>query len=710
VLDAVWTGPVNVPHRSLALVLGQALAVLAAVLVIPSLQAVVAQRWIAGTAQRVSAALLGLVLAVCVPLELTVAWPINVCWYGVLLAAALGVASARRPRPVTRAAAAAVAVLLLLAGMSLALSGQLLTLAALAASTLLFGTAAGRGQGPVRDASAGVAALTFGGLVGAAGAASGLAGTPIGWLLVAAAAGTAALGAALRRWAASLPSGRWIALAATATGVAGVLVGGRSLTSAALLTAVLAVLAAANTLVDGHPLDRRAHAAGAAVLAAAGLLLSSPGWSTALLAPLGWLGAVWSGAPEGARAGLSPDVGWHGGPTDLVVLLLLVVAGTVAARVRAGWSSSVAAVGAAVLLVVLPLGLDLPRYAAVGAPTVVAVAGLALLALARHPAARLAPVRTAVCAALAGGGGVLAVSWSLADPVSTLVVLAVLALTVGALAIVVDGPVRTVAVSACLALVAGLAAAVPMALGTPAAFAAFAVQAVAGLATLVAALVRPAPSSLATELTAVGVVVTALAMAAGRPATLAAALVLTGALVGAQAARSDRRRLAIVGPAISIAGSWVGFADATVTLPEAYTLPAAALTLAVGMLRRRRRPQLSSWLTYGPGLAMLLAPSTVRVLIGGSNALRPALAGLAAVAVVLIGARLRQQATLLIGALALALIGGHELAPIVLSTVLGLPRWLPLAVVGVLLLGVGATYERRRRDLAQLLRLLGRLG
>ena len=52
---------------------------------------------------------------------------------------------------------------------------------------------------------------------------------------------------------------------------------------------------------------------------------------------------------------------------------------------------------------------------------------------------------------------------------------------------------------------------------------------------------------------------------------------------------------------------WMLMALADVALPEAYTLPFAALALLVGMLELRHRPDLSSWVAYGPALVPAFA-------------------------------------------------------------------------------------------------------
>jgi hypothetical protein len=88
---------------------------------------------------------------------------------------------------------------------------------------------------------------------------------------------------------------------------------------------------------------------------------------------------------------------------------------------------------------------------------------------------------------------------------------------------------------------------------------------------------------------------------------------------------------------------------------------------------------------------------------------RPLLLGLAALVITLAGARLRLQALLLLGGAVLAMDALHELTPYVIQVVGALPRWLPPALAGLLLLVVGATYEQRLRDARRLKDALGRM-
>jgi ABC-type sulfate transport system permease component len=58
-------------------------------------------------------------------------------------------------------------------------------------------------------------------------------------------------------------------------------------------------------------------------------------------------------------------------------------------------------------------------------------------------------------------------------------------------------------------------------------------------------------------------------------------------------------------------------------------------------------------------------------------------------------------------------VGGTVLALLAVRELIDLwellPRWLPLAVAGLILLILGATYEQRRRDVRRLRASLGRM-
>ncbi|MEU4355232.1 SCO7613 C-terminal domain-containing membrane protein [Streptomyces virginiae] len=202
--------------------------------------------------------------------------------------------------------------------------------------------------------------------------------------------------------------------------------------------------------------------------------------------------------------------------------------------------------------------------------------------------------------------------------------------------------------------------------------------------------------------------VLALALSAGRPGTLALVLALSGVVCAGAAVRPERRVLGWAAGALFAAATWVRLAEAGITAPEAYTLPVTVSALAVGFLRRRRDARASSWTAYGPGLAATLLPSLLAAW-GDAGWVRPLVLGVAALAVTLAGGRWRLQAPLLLGGAVLAAVAVHELAPYVVQVAGALPRWVPPALAGVLLLAVGATYEKRLRDARRLRSVIGRL-
>ncbi|MCJ0870509.1 SCO7613 C-terminal domain-containing membrane protein [Streptomyces sp. AP-93] len=220
---------------------------------------------------------------------------------------------------------------------------------------------------------------------------------------------------------------------------------------------------------------------------------------------------------------------------------------------------------------------------------------------------------------------------------------------------------------------------------------------------------RLGPLRVPAEVAAAAAGLLAVALATGDAPVLSLVLALAGVVCAAAAVRPERRSAAgWPAGALFLAATWVRLAASEVTVPEAYTLPVTAAALAVGFLRRRRDPLAGSWTAYGPGLAATLLPSTLAVW-GDPHWLRPLLLGTAALGVTLAGARGRLRAPLLLGGATLAAVALHELTPYVVQVVDALPRWLPPALAGVLLLVVGATYEKRLRDARRLREAIGRL-
>ncbi|WP_424214675.1 SCO7613 C-terminal domain-containing membrane protein [Streptomyces sp. BI20] len=334
-----------------------------------------------------------------------------------------------------------------------------------------------------------------------------------------------------------------------------------------------------------------------------------------------------------------------------------------------------------------------------GVATVAALARDSVSAWVVSPAALLATVTTAAAAWHEGPWWALSV-W------------AVLAAAHGGAAIRrgTEGPVRRAHAATAVVLAAGPVWTGARLVGVPVVWAAVALLAPPALAAW-----RPGPrwaagDRLSVELTAGVVGLGALlgAALAGGAGTLSLALGLAAAVCAGAALRPDRRRVgSVAGAVFGVLGLWVRLAGWEVSWIEAYTAPPALLLLGLGALRRRREPVSGSWSAYGPGLALALAPSLF-ALWGEGGWARPLALGLVALGVTLWGARSRLRAPLLLGGAVLALTAGHELAPYVVQLVGVLPRWLPPALAGALLLGVGATYERRLRDARRLRAALGR--
>lgn len=240
---------------------------------------------------------------------------------------------------------------------------------------------------------------------------------------------------------------------------------------------------------------------------------------------------------------------------------------------------------------------------------------------------------------------------------------------------------------------------------------AYAMLAVVAVAVGVSAAIRTVRPRLAVvlEFAAMPIVLNAVALTVGEPFHIGLALFLTGIIVALCALRPDRRWLAFAAIGLELVASWCWLVAARVATPEAYTVPAALLALAGGVLLSRRWPQLRSWVTFGPGITGLLAPSLVMTFLLPGEPWRPFALGVAALAVTLLGVYRRRQAPFTIGAMALAIVAVHELSPYVAAVVTDLPRWVPLAVGGLLLLAIGARYERRRQDVIRLGRAVARM-
>ena len=180
---------------------------------------------------------------------------------------------------------------------------------------------------------------------------------------------------------------------------------------------------------------------------------------------------------------------------------------------------------------------------------------------------------------------------------------------------------------------------------------------------------------------------------AGEPDPLSIGLLIIVVTAAAHATRPSRR--AIAGMVAAVAGLalwWLRLWEADIRMVEAYSLPAAAVAIGIGWWQLRRHPGLGSWRTLGPALVIAAIPSVV-VAISEPDVLRPLLLLAAATAVTIAGARLQLRAPFAVGALTVLVIAVDQLFPAVAR----LPRWSVIGTAGILLLAVGATFERQRR-------------
>ncbi|MER5703858.1 hypothetical protein ABT023_18215 [Micromonospora sp. NPDC002296] len=506
--------------------------------------------------------------------------------------------------------------------------------------------------------------------------------------------------------------------------------------------ALYAALAVLLTVLAGPGAPR---VAGLGLLVVA-LLAAAPVIVAALVAPHGGPALPWSGAPIG---GTIPGAAPAG-----VALLVLTLAAALAGRPshflgKRGHSASHApsfreSAGANRTPVGPPDGVQRPGatvggaavvgawlpavpFAAAALPVLLAAAGtpwpvvpavLLLTGLAALLAAALAgprpllvPVTVPVglVATASGLAGLLATRAGTLTGLGALVVVATVVAVGGRV-----GPVRLGGALVAVGAATGFAVTAALAASLPLRSASFAVLAVAVLVLAAAALPagRDPARGPALDVAAQAVALLAVLLAGGSPRHAAAVCVLWGVAVGLRLLRRGEptgRRWAFAGVAggSELLGTWLLLGAGGVVLLEAYTLPTAGVALAAGVVALRTRPGLNSWLALGPGLAAALLPGLVSVLFAPEpQPWRRLLLGAGALAVVLAGSARRWQAPALLGGITLALLALHEL---VRSWDL-LPRWIFLAVGGLALIGLAATYERRRRDLARLRAVVGRMG
>ncbi|GGQ50394.1 SCO7613 C-terminal domain-containing membrane protein [Couchioplanes azureus] len=461
----------------------------------------------------------------------------------------------------------------------------------------------------------------------------------------------------------------------------------------------------------------------AAVLLGAAFLAGVGGGLVTIFAgPWMHAGSRWTGSVAGA---------------DVVAVATVAVATAIGARLLRGWSAALwtAAPVVAVTAVLATAAARVPWPGVPGAALFAGLAGLVVAALCGT--ARRAAVLTPVAAGLLGtalAGALATHAATLAAFGATLVAGVVAASGGRALAARIAGATGAAGSALVMAGTAGRAAELPVERTALVVLAAAALvlaagaflgrrpvqgsgtaarvflgrRRVEGRGTAAGVPVRRAVEGRVVQAAAHGGAGVALLLAAGSIRYAAAVCTLWGVALGLRALVREaggRRGHVVAAAAAELGGWWLLLAAEQVAVVEAYTVPAAGVALLAGWLARRRAA-VSSWVAYGPALAAALLPTLASVLVADGEPVRRLLLGAAALAVLLAGARARLQAPVVTGGAVLVLVALHELVRVWDL----LPRWIPLAAAGLLLVGLAMTLERRRRDMARVRAALTRMG
>jgi hypothetical protein len=418
------------------------------------------------------------------------------------------------------------------------------------------------------------------------------------------------------------------------------------------------------------------------------------------MAAAGLAGGAASAVLAAATGGTVTRTGWSDW-ADVTAVLLLTAAAVVASHVRTGRQfAGLSWAAAPGLVVAAAMAASAAHVPWPWLPATALAAGLlGLLASSLSTRVRVvAPV-----ALLIGAVGLTGLHLSAAAMLSGLGAALVAGVVAGlagrTLPARIAGWVGSAAAAVAFAVTASEAA------GLPLRTAAFTVLGVAAVLLLVGT-IRAGWEGRVLEAAGHGAAVVALLLTTGAVRHAAAICTLWGIALGLRALRPGPRRVLVVGAATAELGAWWLLLSAQrVAVLEAYTLPAAAVAVLAGWLALRSRADLSSWVSMGPALAAALLPTLASVLVDEGQPVRRLLLGLGALAVVLAGAKTRLQAPVMAGGAVLTLVALHEL---VLVWDL-LPRWIPLATAGLLLVGLAMTLERRRRDLARMRAALTRM-
>ncbi len=467
------------------------------------------------------------------------------------------------------------------------------------------------------------------------------------------------------------------------------------------------VLAGAATVLAAQvvpPAWRVSAAVAGALVALPGILWAALQATPAVMGPPGWFEHAWEGS------------------LDLIARVVSVGPGS------DPFFGSWAAVGALAVIAATGLVLGIRRRALLGITTAATALAAALAPLNGDATVLVALLSTsgACVAALLGaalvdreqpengwallpGAGIAALpaaGWATVSPAASVATLALGAATAAGAAVLVRPGIARECFSALAgALAVAFAGVATSAAGAGPAVGGFAASVAAGALLLVGVYLMHSRTGLVLEITAAVAACCDAIVAAESTPWLAGSLTTLTPVAAIAALRSPRRLLyGSASGALALGAVWAWLAAGHVEVVEAYTAPAAAAALIAGILLWRSGPG-RSWLTLGPALVLGIGP-TLLLGVVDDNPVRLIAAAVPALAAVLAGAVLRLQAPLVLGAVALLVLALDQWG----DEIVRMPRWITVGIAGVLLMWIGATFERRRRDWRRASEVMGRFG
>jgi len=167
---------------------------------------------------------------------------------------------------------------------------------------------------------------------------------------------------------------------------------------------------------------------------------------------------------------------------------------------------------------------------------------------------------------------------------------------------------------------------------------------------------------------------------------------VTGLVVMVHAWLGKREDYVLFGAAFLALAISLIYAYLEVTNLESLTLPIAAAFLMSGVLAFRIKPSLSSLVWLGPSFAVVLLPSALRATESLTYSTRFSATLVAAIALLILGARLGYAGMVIVGFVTVLILVQHPLA----SLFQAVHPWISFTLSGLLLLVIGARFEYLR--------------